>query len=138
MSTINKIQDEVIEEFDLFDDWMDKYEYLIELGKQLDPLDAQYKTEDNLVKGCQSRVWLHPERKGDKMMYYADSDALISKGLIGLLLKVYSGQNTEEILQSEPYFIKKIGLDQHLSPNRANGLASMIKKIKTYALAYAQ
>ncbi|WP_448529682.1 SufE family protein [Raineya sp.] len=132
---IQEIQDEIISEFELFDNWDDKYAYIIELGKKLPPLSETYKTEENLVKGCQSKVWLHGYKKDDKVFFEADSDALIVKGLVSLLLRVYSGQPAEAIAQTEPYFIQKIGLQQHLSMTRANGLASMIKQIRTYGVA---
>lgn len=136
--TPQEIQNEIISEFELFDNWDDKYAYIIELGKQLPPLEEKYKTEENLVKGCQSKVWLHGYKKDDKVFFKADSDALIVKGLISLLLRVYSGQPAKVIAQTEPYFIQKIGLQQHLSMTRANGLASMVKQIRTYGVALQQ
>ena len=131
---IPEIQEEIVDEFSMFDDWMEKYDYLIELGKSLPLIDEKYKTEDNLIKGCQSKVWLHAEKEGDKIKYTADSDAIITKGIIALLLRVFSNQKPEDILKTETDFIDKIGLKEHLSPTRANGLVSMIKKIKLYAL----
>ena len=131
---ISEIQEEIIDEFSMFDDWMEKYDYIIELGKSLPLIDEKYKTDDNLIKGCQSKVWLHAEKNGDKINYTADSDAIITKGIIALLLRVFSGQKPEDILNTNIDFIDKIGLKEHLSPTRANGLVSMIKKIKLYAL----
>jgi cysteine desulfuration protein SufE len=134
--TINELQDEIIEDFSLFEDWMDKYEQIIEFGKELEPLEEDKKVEENLVKGCQSRVWLFPEDENGVLRFKADSDALISKGIIGLLLKILSGHKAEEISNAELYALDEIGLKEHLSPNRANGLANMVKKIKMYALAH--
>jgi cysteine desulfuration protein SufE len=134
--TINEQQDEVIEDFSLFDDWMDKYEQIIEFGKELEPLEEDKKVEENLVKGCQSKVWLIAEDEDGTLRFKADSDALISKGIIGLLLKILSGHKAEEISNAELYALDEIGLKEHLSPNRANGLANMVKKIKMYALAH--
>lgn len=136
MSTINEKQDEVIEEFEGFTDWMDKYQMLIDLGNDLEPLDAKYKTEQNLIDGCQSRVWLQADYKDGLLYFTADSDALITKGIIALLIRVLSGHTPQEILDADLYFIEKIGLRQHLSPTRSNGLLSMVKQIKSYALAY--
>ena len=133
--TIQEAQQEIIEDFEIFDDWMDKYEHIIELGKELPQIDDQYKTDDNLIKGCQSRVWLRAENKDGKIYFTADSDAIIAKGIISLLLKVFSGHTPEEILAADTDFINKIGLQEHLSPTRSNGLVSMIKQIKNYALA---
>jgi cysteine desulfuration protein SufE len=133
---INTIQDEIIEEFSFFTDWMEKYEHIIEYGKGLPSLDDSLKNEDNIVKGCQSRVWLHADMEGENLCFQADSDAIITKGLVGLMVRVLSGHAPEAIAKSELYFVDRIGLKEHLSPNRANGLASMIKKIKMYALAY--
>jgi cysteine desulfuration protein SufE len=130
--TINAIQDKIIEEFSALDDWIDKYEYLINLGKELNPLAADLKTEDNAIKGCQARVWISVELKNGKMIFSADSDALITKGLIALLLRVLNNQTPEDIVNSDLYFIEKIGLSSHLSPSRANGLASIVKHIKWY------
>jgi len=134
--TIDEIQDEIVEEFSEFEDWMDKYAYLIELGNKLEPIDPKYKVESNLIRGCQSRVWLHQEFTDGKIIFEAESDALIVKGLVALLLRIYSYRTPVEILHSEPQFIDKIGLRQHLSPTRSNGLLSMVKQMKLYALAY--
>jgi cysteine desulfuration protein SufE len=136
MHTINDIQDEIIEDFSMYDDWNDKYEYLIEFGKSLPLIDEQYKTEDNRIHGCQSKVWLHGELKDGKLYFFADSDAIITKGIVGLLVKVLSGHTPKEIADADLYFIGKIGLQEHLSPTRANGLVSMIKKMKTYGIAF--
>tara|TARA_Y100000589_G_scaffold332160_1_gene389819 strand:+ start:8532 stop:8948 length:417 start_codon:yes stop_codon:yes gene_type:complete len=133
--TIQEAQQEIIDDFAFFDDWMDKYEHIIELGKELPQIDEKYKTDENLIKGCQSRVWLHAENKDGKIYYSADSDAIIAKGIISLLLKVFSGHTPEEILAANTDFINEIGLQEHLSPTRSNGLVSMIKQIKNYALA---
>ncbi|GAB4123836.1 MAG: SufE family protein [Raineya sp.] len=133
---INDIQNEIISDFELFDDWDDKYAYIIELGKKLVPMPEKFKTEENIVKGCQSKVWLHAYNEGNKIFFLGDSDALIVKGLVSLLIKVLSGQKAEDIVQSDLYFLEKIGLQQHLSMTRANGLASMIKQMKTYGLAF--
>ena len=133
--SINQIQDEIIDEFGFFSEWMEKYEHIIEFGKDLPELDGELKSEENLVKGCQSRVWLHAEQKDEKLVFSADSDAIITKGLVGLMVRVLSDHTPEEISKSELYFIDKIGLKEHLSPNRANGLSSMIKKMKFYAIA---
>ncbi len=137
MEAINTIQDELIEDFSLFDDWADKYEYIIDLGKTLPPLDDKYKTEDHRIHGCQSKVWLHAFRKDDHIFFEADSDAFITKGIIGLLLKVLSGHSPTEILNADLYFIEKTGLQGHLSPTRANGLVSMVKQLKAYALGFS-
>ena len=136
--TIQDIQEEVIEEFSAFDDWMDKYQMIIDLGNEQPPLDAAYKTEDNLIDGCQSRVWLHAEMREGLVHFEADSDAIITKGLIALLIRVLSDHTPAEILESDVHFIDAIGLTQHLSPTRSNGLLSMLKQIKTYALAYSK
>ncbi len=135
--TINEIQDEIIDEFSLFGDWMERYEYIIDLGKNLPLIDEQYKTDDYLVRGCQSRVWLHArlDEQG-KVQYTADSDAVITKGIIALLIRVLSGHAPREILDAELYFIDRIGLKEHLSPTRSNGLVSMLKQMKMYALAF--
>lgn len=135
---ITEIQDEVIEEFSDFEDWMDKYQMLIDLGGDLAPLDEKYKTESNLIDGCQSRVWVQCDLVDGKMQLQADSDALIVKGIVALLLRVLSGHTPQEILDTELYFIDEIGLREHLSPTRANGLLAMIKQIKMYALAYSK
>lgn len=136
MSAINTIQDEIIEEFSLFDNDQDKYAYLIDLGKKVEALPDTFRVEDNIVKGCQSKVWLVTDYNEGAVEYRADSDALIVKGLISLLLRVFSGQKPEDIATAEPYFVDKIGLKQMLSMTRSNGLAAMMKKIKLYALAY--
>ncbi len=136
MQTINEIQDEVIEEFSAFDDWMDKYQMLIDLGNDLEPLDEKYKTEQNLIEGCQSRVWLQCDINDGKLQFSAESDALIVKGIIALLIRVLNNHTPEEILNTELYFIDEIGLKDHLSPTRSNGLLSMVKQINMYALAY--
>ena len=134
--TINQLQDAVIEEFSDIDDWMDKYQMLIDLGNELDTLDEQYKNNQNLIDGCQSRVWIHCDYKDGKLYFTADSDALIVKGIIALLIQVISGHTPTEILDAELYFIDRIGLKDHLSPTRSNGLLAMIKQIRAYALAY--
>jgi cysteine desulfuration protein SufE len=134
--TINEAQDQVIEEFGEFFDWMDKYAYLIDLGNSLDPIDEKAKTPQNLIEGCQSRVWLNAETQDDKIIFTAESDAVIVKGIISLLIRVMSGHTPDEILDADLYFIDKIGLKEHLSPTRANGLLSMVKQIKLYALAF--
>lgn len=136
MKTINELQDEVVEEFSDFDDWMDKYQMLIDLGNDLDTLDDKYKTEQNLIDGCQSRVWVQCDDVDGKLVFTADSDALIVKGIIALLIQVLSGHTPKEILDADLYFIDKIGLRDHLSPTRSNGLLAMVKQIKAYALAY--
>ena len=137
MSTIQEIQTEIIEDFAMFDDWMQKYEYLIDLGKELSPIEEQYKTEDNLIKGCQSRVWLYAEQTKGKIIYTADSDAIMTKGIVAILINVLSGQSPSEIANAKLDFINEIGLKEQLSPTRANGLVSMIKQMKIYALAYS-
>ena len=136
MKTINELQDEVIEEFSDFDDWMDKYQLLIDLGNEQEPLDEKYKTEQNLIDGCQSRVWLQADLVDRKVIFQAESDALIVKGIITLLIKVVSGHTPDEILDSDLYFIEKIGLKEHLSPTRSNGLLAMVKQMRMYALAF--
>ena len=136
MSGIQEIQAEIVEDFAMFDDWMQKYEYLIDLGKELDPIDKKYKTEDNLIKGCQSRVWLHVEYTDGRIIYTADSEAIMTKGIVALLINVLSGQTPSEISTAKLDFINEIGLKEQLSPTRANGLVSMIKQMKLYALAY--
>jgi cysteine desulfuration protein SufE len=136
MKTINELQDEVVEEFSGFDDWMDKYQMLIDLGNDLDTLDNKYKTEQNLIDGCQSRVWLQCDNVDGKLVFTADSDAMIVKGIIALLVQVISGHTPKEILDADLYFIDNIGLREHLSPTRSNGLLAMVKQIKAYALAY--
>lgn len=134
--TINEAQDEVVEEFSDFTDWMDRYQMLIDLGNDLEILKDQYKTENNLIDGCQSRVWLQCDYKDGKLVFTADSDALIVKGIIALLIQVMSGHTPAEILNADLYFIEKIGLREHLSPTRSNGLLAMVKQIKAYALAF--
>lgn len=137
MKTINELQDEVVEEFSDFDDWMDKYQLLIDLGNEQEPLDPQYKTEQNLIDGCQSRVWLQADLTDDgRIVFQAESDALIVKGIIALLIKVVSGHTPDEILNADLYFIEKIGLKEHLSPTRSNGLLAMVKQMRMYALAF--
>lgn len=136
MNTINELQDEVIEEFNEFTDWMDKYQMLIDLGNDLEPLDEKHKNEQNLIDGCQSRVWLQCDYADGYLVFTADSDALITKGIIALLIRVLSCHTPQEILDADLYFIEKIGLRQHLSPTRSNGLLSMVKQIKSYAIAY--
>ncbi len=133
MATIQEIQQEIVEEFSMFDDWMDKYEYIIEIGKQLPAMDEKLKKDEFLIPGCQSRVWLVPEFKDGKIHFQADSDAIITKGIVSLLLKVFNDRTPAEIKASELFFIDQIGLKDNLSPNRANGLASMIEKIYHYA-----
>lgn len=135
--TINEAQDEVIEEFNDFTDWMDKYQLLIDLGSELNALGEQYKNDDNLIDGCQSRVWIQCDVKDGLLFFTADSDALIVKGIIALLIKVLSGHTAKEILDADLYFIDRIGLKDHLSPTRSNGLLAMVKRIKSYALVYA-
>ena len=136
MKEINELQDEVIEEFSDFDDWMDKYQLLIDLGNDQQPLDEKYKTESNLIDGCQSRVWLQADYKEGALWFTAESDALIVKGIVALLIRVLSGHTPQQILDADLYFIDRIGLREHLSPTRSNGLLAMIKQIKAYALAY--
>ncbi|WP_438989730.1 SufE family protein [Polaribacter sp.] len=133
--TIKEIQEEIIDEFSMFDDWMERYEYIIELGKSLPIIDETYKLEENLIKGCQSKVWLYSELENDKVKFTADSDAILTKGIVALLLRVFSEQKPVDILGAETNFIDEIGLKEHLSPTRANGLISMIKQIKMYAIA---
>ena len=135
--TINELQDEVIEEFSDFTDWMDKYQLLIDLGNELQPLDVKYKTEDNLIDGCQSRVWLQADMKDGLLYFTAESDALIVKGIIALLIRVLSGHTPQEIAAADLYFIDRIGLRDHLSPTRSNGLLAMLKQMKLYAAAYS-
>ena len=133
---IIEIQSQIIDEFEIMDDWMEKYEYIISLGKSLPLMDKDFKNDSNLIKGCQSRVWLHAELKNENIFFHADSDAIITKGIISILIRIYSGQPPKEILDSNFDFINKIGLKEHLSQTRANGLLSMIKQIKMYALAF--
>lgn len=134
--SLNAIQDEVIAEFSVFDDWMDKYQMLIDLGNDLDALNDKYKTEQNLIDGCQSRVWVQCDEKDGKLFFSADSDALIVKGIVALLIRVVSGHSPQEIIDADLYFIERIGLREHLSPTRSNGLLAMVKRIKAYALVY--
>lgn len=134
--TINEIQDEIIDEFSGFDDWMDKYQLLIDLGNEQEPLDEKYKTESNLIDGCQSRVWLQADYEDGKIHFSAESDALIVKGIVALLIRVLSDHTPQEILDADLYFIEQIGLKEHLSPTRSNGLLAMVKQIKMYALAF--
>ena len=133
--TIKEIQEEIIDEFNLFDDWMERYEYLIELGKSLPIIDQQYKLDENIIKGCQSKVWLHSEVENNTVKYTADSDAILTKGIVALLLRVFSEQHPKDIIEADTSFIDEIGLKEHLSPTRANGLVSMVKQIKMYAIA---
>ena len=137
VQSINQLQDEVIEQFADFDDWMDKYQMLIDLGNDLAPLDDRYKTEQNLIDGCQSRVWLQCDHVDGRLVFAADSDELIVKGIIALLIRVISGHTPQEILDADLYFIERIGLREHLSPTRSNGLLAMVKKVKAYALAFS-
>ncbi len=134
--TIKEIQEEIIDEFSMFEDWMERYEYIIDLGKSLPLIDEQFKIDENLIVGCQSKVWLHSEIDDDKLKFTADSDAILTKGIVAILLRVFNNQKPATILDAELYFIDEIGLKEHLSPTRANGLVSMIKQIKLYALAF--
>ena len=134
--TIKNIQEEIVEEFLMFDDWMQRYEYIIDLGKNLPLIEDEFKTDDNIIKGCQSKVWLKGEQIDNKIVFTADSDAILTKGIIAILIRVFSNQRSIDILNAEMDFIDKIGLKEHLSPTRANGLVSMIKNIKMYALAF--
>jgi cysteine desulfuration protein SufE len=134
--TIKEIQNEIIDEFSMFDDWMQRYEYIIELGKSLPLIKEEYKTDENLIKGCQSKVWLQGEQKDDKIVFTADSDAILTKGIIAILIRAFSNQKAEDIIKADTDFIDEIGLKEHLSATRANGLVSMIKNIKMYALAF--
>lgn len=134
--TIQEIQDEIVNEFSMFDDWMERYEYIIELGKGLSLIDEKFKTEENIIKGCQSKVWVHGEQNEDKIVFTADSDAILTKGIIAILIRAFSNQKATDILEANTDFIDEIGLKEHLSPTRANGLVSMIKQIKMYALAF--
>lgn len=134
---ITEIQDEIIDEFSFFDDWMDKYEYIIDLGKKLPLIDESLKTDDRLIKGCQSRVWLNASEESGKIQFTADSDAVITKGIISLLIRVLTNQSAKDIAEQELYFIDKIGLKEHLSPTRSNGLLSMVKQMKMYAIKFA-
>ena len=136
MSSIREIQEEIIEEFAMYEDWMQRYEYMIELGKSLPLIEEKYKTDDNLIKGCQSKVWVHAEMEDEKLVFTADSDAIITKGIIAILVRTFSNQHPKEIIEADTSFIDEIGLKEHLSPTRANGLVSMIKQLKMYAVAY--
>ncbi|MBG0782727.1 MAG: SufE family protein [Bacteroidales bacterium] len=134
--TIQEIQEQIVNEFSLFEDWMDKYNYLIEMGKEVPRIDERYKTNNHLISGCQSRVWLHAENRDGKIYFTADSDAVITKGLVNLLIRVFSGHSPEAILEADTDFIERIGLKEHLSPTRSNGLVSMVKQMKLYAQVY--
>ena len=133
--TIKEIQEEIVDEFAMFDDWMQRYEYIIELGKSLPLIEDQYKVEENLIRGCQSKVWLHAEKKDDKIDFTADSDAILTKGIIAILIRTFSDQKAADVMNADTSFIDEIGLKEHLSPTRANGLVSMLKQIKLYAIA---
>ena len=134
--TIAEVQNEIIDEFSMFDDWEERYQYMIDLGKTLPLIDDKYKTDDHIIKGCQSKVWVHAAMEDDKVSFTADSDAIITKGIIAILIRVFSGKHPSEIIEADTDFIDKIGLKEHLSPTRANGLVSMIKQLKMYAIAY--
>jgi len=136
METIEAAQDEIVEEFSIFEDWIQRYEYMIELGKSLPLIDPQFKIDDFIIKGCQSKVWVHADLVDDKLIFTADSDAIITKGIIAILIRVFSNQHPDAILEANTEFIDKIGLKEHLSPTRANGLVSMIKQLKMYAIAF--
>lgn len=136
MASIKDIQQDIVDEFDMFEEWMEKYEHIIELGKTLPLIDENHKTEDNLIKGCQSRVWLHAEKQDNTIMFTADSDAIMTKGIIALLVRTFSGQKAQDIVEADTDFINQIGLKEQLSPTRANGLVSMVKQMKLYALAF--
>lgn len=136
MAKIQEIQNEIVDEFSMFEDWMQRYEYMIELGKTLAPMNQNHKTDDNIIKGCQSRVWVHADLNEDKIIFTADSDAIITKGIIAILIRAFSNQKPKDILEANTSFIDQIGLKEHLSPTRANGLVSMIKQLKNYAIAY--
>jgi len=133
--TIKEIQEEIVDEFAMFDDWMQRYEYIIELGKSLPLIENQYKVEENLIRGCQSKVWLHAEKNDDKIVFTADSDAILTKGIIAILIRTFSDQKAVDVMNADTSFIDEIGLKEHLSPTRANGLVSMLKQIKLYAIA---
>ncbi|MAU99997.1 MAG: Fe-S metabolism protein SufE [Flavobacteriaceae bacterium] len=135
--TIQQIQSEIISEFNMFSDWTEKYEYIIDLGKNLPVIDPKFKTPENTIKGCQSKVWLHAENNDNKIIFTADSDAIITRGIVAILIRVFSNQSAEDIINTKADFIEEIGLKQHLSQTRANGLSSMIKQIKLYAIAYS-
>ena len=134
--TVNEIQESIIDEFSVSDDWMDKYNLLIDMGKDLPAIDPKFKVKDFLIEGCQSKVWLHPEFNGEAIKFTADSDAIITKGIVGLLIKVFSGRTPDEIIAADLYFIDRIGLRQNLSPTRSNGLLAMVRQMKLYAMAY--
>ncbi|MFP5437719.1 MAG: SufE family protein [Bacteroidia bacterium] len=135
--SIKDIQEEIVDEFSMFEEWDERYQYVIDLGKSLPLIEEQYKTDDNIIKGCQSKVWLHAEQEDGKVVFTADSDAILTKGLIAIMIRVFSGQKPADILESDTAFVDEIGLKEHLSPTRANGLVSMIKQIKMYALAFS-
>ena len=135
--SIQAIQEEIIDEFSMFDDWDERFQYVIDLGKSLPLIDEKYKTEDNIIKGCQSKVWVHADQENDKIVFTADSDAILTKGIIAILIRAFSNQKASDILDANTDFIDEIGLKEHLSPTRANGLVSMIKQIKMYALAFS-
>ncbi|GAA0714014.1 SufE family protein [Aquimarina litoralis] len=134
--SIQRLQEEIVDEFSMFDDWMQRYEYMIDLGKSLPLIEEKYKIDENIIKGCQSNVWVHAEMKDEKIEFTADSDAIITKGIIAILIRVFSGQHPKDIIDADTAFIDEIGLKEHLSPTRANGLVSMIKQLKMYAVAY--
>jgi len=134
--TIKNIQNEIVDEFSMFDDWMQRYEYMIELGKSLPLIKEEFKSDDNIIKGCQSKVWVHADMVDDKLVFTADSDAIITKGIIAILIRAFSNQHPKDIIEADTAFIDEIGLKEHLSPTRANGLVSMIKQLKMYAIAY--
>lgn len=134
--TIEEVQNDIIEEFAMFEDWEERYQYMIDLGKDLPIIEEKYKTDDNIIKGCQSKVWVHANMQDDKINFTADSDAIITKGIIAILIRAFSNQHPKDILEANTDFIDKIGLKEHLSPTRANGLVSMIKQLKLYAIAY--
>ena len=134
---IKEIQDEIVDEFSMFDEWDERYQYVIDLGKSLPLIDTEYKTENNIIKGCQSKVWLHAEQQDGNIVFTADSDAILTKGLIAIMIRVFSNQKPEAILEANTDFVDEIGLKEHLSATRANGLVSMIKQIKMYALAFS-
>jgi len=136
LESIKNIQEEIVDEFSMFEDWMQRYEYMIDLGKTLPLIDESHKTNENLIRGCQSKVWLNAELNGDKVVFTADSDAIITKGIVAILIRSFSNQKPQAIIDADTHFIDEIGLKEHLSPTRANGLVSMIKQIKMYALAY--
>ena len=136
MASIQDIQQDIIDEFDMFEEWMEKYEHIIDLGKSLPLIEEQFKTDDNLIKGCQSRVWLHAQQENNTVVFTADSDAIMTKGIIALLVRTFSGQKSQEIVDADTEFINQIGLKEQLSPTRANGLLSMVKQMKLYALAF--